>query len=92
MISPSICKLSIVNQEIIFDRNQFQANAFKLADVVMEIEVARIFLYKAWWLKDAGKSFTKEVAIAKLYVSEVMSRSVNHAVQLHRGYGFYERI
>jgi short/branched chain acyl-CoA dehydrogenase len=66
---------------------QFQINAFKLADMAMEIELARLLLYKACWLKDTGKPFTKEAAMAKLYASEVMSRCANHAVQLHGGYG-----
>jgi short/branched chain acyl-CoA dehydrogenase len=65
----------------------FQANAFKLADMAMEIECARLLLYKACWLKDHNKAFTKEAAMAKLYCSEVMYRAANHAVQLHGGYG-----
>lgn len=65
----------------------FQANAFKLADMALEIECARLILYKACWLRDNKKSFTKEAAMAKLYCSEVMYRCANHAVQLHGGYG-----
>ena len=65
----------------------FQANAFKLADMAMEIESARLLLYRACWLRDQDKPFTKEAAMAKLYCSEVMGRVVNHAVQLHGGYG-----
>jgi alkylation response protein AidB-like acyl-CoA dehydrogenase len=65
----------------------FQANAFKLADMAMEIECARLLLYRACWLKDQKKPFTKEAAMAKLYCSEVMGRVANHAVQLHGGYG-----
>lgn len=68
----------------------FQVNAFKLADCAMEIEAARNLLYKACWLKDGGKPFKKEAAMAKLYCSEVMHRVVNHAVQLHGGYGLME--
>jgi alkylation response protein AidB-like acyl-CoA dehydrogenase len=49
--------------------------------------LARLLLYKACWLKDNGKPFTKEAAMAKLYCSEMMSRCANHAVQLHGGYG-----
>jgi short/branched chain acyl-CoA dehydrogenase len=67
--------------------SQFQVNAFKLADMATEIELARLLLYKACWLKDSGKPFTKEAAMAKLYCSETMSRCANHAVQLHGGYG-----
>ena len=65
----------------------FQVNAFKLADMALEIECARLLLYKACWLRDNEKPFTKEAAMAKLYCSEVMYRCANHAVQLHGGYG-----
>ncbi len=67
--------------------SMFQANAFKLADMAMEIESARLLLYKACWLRDQHQPFTKEAAMAKLYCSEVMGRAANHAVQLHGGYG-----
>jgi len=65
----------------------FQVNAFKLADMALEIECARLLLYKACWLADNNKPFTKEASMAKLYCSEVMYRCANHAVQLHGGYG-----
>lgn len=65
----------------------FQSNAFKLADMATEIEAARALLYKACMLKDAGKPFGKEAAMAKLYCSEVMGRVVDAAVQIHGGYG-----
>jgi short/branched chain acyl-CoA dehydrogenase len=65
----------------------FQINAFKLADMALEIECARLLLYKACWLRDNDKPFAKEAAMAKLYCSEVMYRCANHAVQLHGGYG-----
>jgi alkylation response protein AidB-like acyl-CoA dehydrogenase len=67
--------------------SNFQVNAFKLSDMAMEIECARLILYKACWLRDNSKPFTKEAAMAKLYCSEVMYRCANHAVQLHGGYG-----
>jgi alkylation response protein AidB-like acyl-CoA dehydrogenase len=81
--------LQYAKERIQFNRpiSQFQINAFKLADMATEIELARLLLYKACWLKDNGKPFTKEAAMAKLYCSEVMSRCANHAVQLHGGYG-----
>lgn len=68
----------------------FQANAFKLADCATEIEAARALLYKACWMKDNGKPFKTLAAQAKLYCSEVMYRVVNHAVQIHGGYGLME--
>lgn len=65
----------------------FQVNAFKLADMATEIEAARNLLYKACYLKDQGKPFGKEAAMAKLYCSEVMGRVTNEALQIHGGYG-----
>lgn len=81
--------LQYAKERVQFNRpiSQFQANAFKLADMVTEVELARLLLYKACWLKDSGKPFAKEAAMAKLYCSEMMSRCANHAVQLHGGYG-----
>jgi len=66
---------------------KFQAVAFKLADCATEIECARNVLYKACWLRNKDKPFAKEAAMAKLYCSELMGRVVNHAVQIHGGYG-----
>lgn len=70
--------------------SQFEANAFKLADCATEIEAARSILYRTSWLKDQNKPFSKEAAMSKLFCSEVMGRVVNHAVQLHGGYGLME--
>ncbi len=67
-----------------------QAIAFKLADMAMEIDLARNFLYKACWLKDEGRPFKKEAAMAKLYCSEMMGRVSDAAVQIHGGYGLME--
>ncbi|MFC1858076.1 acyl-CoA dehydrogenase family protein, partial [Thermodesulfobacteriota bacterium] len=67
--------------------SKFQAIAFKLADCATEIECARYLLYRACWLKDQKRLFGKEAAMAKLYCSELMGRVVNHAVQIHGGYG-----
>jgi short-chain 2-methylacyl-CoA dehydrogenase len=67
--------------------SSFQVNAFKLADMALEIEAARNLLYKACWLRENGRPITKEAAMAKLFCSEVMRRCVHHAVQLHGGYG-----
>jgi short-chain 2-methylacyl-CoA dehydrogenase len=65
----------------------FQAVAFKLADMATEIELARNLLYKACWLREQNRPFSKEAAMAKLYCSEVMHRCVDKAVQIHGGYG-----
>ncbi len=66
---------------------KFQAVAFKLADCATEIECARNLLYKACWLRNHNRPFEREAAMAKLYCSELMGRVVNHAVQIHGGYG-----
>ena len=65
----------------------FQANAFKLADMHVDIEMARNLLYKAAWLCDKGRDFKTLAAMAKLACSEVAYRCANHALQLHGGYG-----
>jgi short-chain 2-methylacyl-CoA dehydrogenase len=67
--------------------SKFQAVAFKLADCATEIECGRNLLYKACWLRDRGRPFAKEAAMAKLYCSELMGRVADHAVQIHGGYG-----
>jgi len=81
--------LQYANSRIQFGRPiaSFQVNAFKLADMALEIEAARNLLYKACWLRENGHPITKEAAMAKLFCSEVMRRCVHHAVQLHGGYG-----
>jgi len=67
--------------------NKFQVNAFKLADMATKIELAQNLLYKACWLKDNKKAFTKEAAMSKLYCSEIAREVADEAVQLHGGYG-----
>jgi short/branched chain acyl-CoA dehydrogenase len=81
--------LHYANTRVQFGRpiSSFQVNSFKLADMAMEVELARNLLYKACWLRENNRPFGKEAAMAKLYCSEVMGRCVNHAVQLHGGYG-----
>ena len=81
--------LRYANTRVQFGRpiSSFQINSFKLADMALEVELARNLLYKACWLRENNRPFGKEAAMAKLYCSEVMGRCVNHAVQLHGGYG-----
>jgi len=66
----------------------FQAIQFKLADMAMNIEAARNMVYKAAWLKDQGKVFKKEAAMAKLFASEMCMRVCDQAIQIHGGYGY----
>ncbi|HEY6076114.1 MAG TPA: acyl-CoA dehydrogenase family protein [Gaiella sp.] len=69
---------------------RFQAVSFKLADMAVEIEAGRQLVHKAAWLKDQGRSFALEAAMAKLYTGELSHRVVNHALQIHGGYGFMD--
>lgn len=68
--------------------SNFQAIQFKLADIAMNIELARNMVYKAAWLKDQGRPFKKEAAMAKLFASEICMRACDQAVQIHGGYGY----
>lgn len=68
--------------------NQHQAISFKLADMAMEIEAARMLVYRAAWLKDQGKDYATAAAMAKLFASEVAMKSTIEAVQVHGGYGY----
>jgi alkylation response protein AidB-like acyl-CoA dehydrogenase len=69
---------------------RFQAIAFQLADMAVEIEAGRQLVYRAAWLKDKGRPFALEAAMAKLYTGELSHRAANWALQLHGGYGFME--
>jgi short-chain 2-methylacyl-CoA dehydrogenase len=68
----------------------FQAVQFRLADMATEIEAARNLVYRAAWVKDQGRPFGKEAAIAKLYSGEMSNRVVNWALQVHGGYGYMD--
>ena len=68
--------------------NEFQAIQFQLAEMSVEIEAARLLTYNAARLKDAGKSFLKEAAIAKLYTSRVAEKVSSKAIELFGGYGY----
>jgi len=68
--------------------NQHQAVSFKLADMAMEVEAARMLVYRAAWLKDQGKDYATAAAMAKLFASEVAMKSTVEAVQVHGGYGY----
>ncbi|AIM35758.1 acyl-CoA dehydrogenase [Sphingobacterium sp. ML3W] len=65
-----------------------QAIQFKLADMEVEIEAARLLTYKAAWHKDQGLPYSKEAAMAKLHASEVAMKTTIEAVQIHGGYGY----
>jgi len=61
---------------------------FAIADMAMDIEVAKAMLFKAAWLKDTKQRHTKEAAITKLFASEMAHRVVHKALQIHGGYGY----
>lgn len=65
-----------------------QAISFKLADMATEVEAARLMCLRAAWLKDNGKPFDKESAMAKLYASAIANKVATEAVQVHGGYGY----
>jgi short/branched chain acyl-CoA dehydrogenase len=69
---------------------RFQAVQFRLADMATELEAGRALVYKAAWLKDQGRPFAKEAAMAKLYTGELSNRAVNWALQIHGGYGYMD--
>jgi short-chain 2-methylacyl-CoA dehydrogenase len=68
----------------------FQAVQFKLADMATEIEAGRVLVYKAAWLKDQGRPFGREAAMAKLFTGELSARVAGTALELHGGAGFME--
>ena len=84
--------LSYASQREQFGRpiGSFQAIQFKLADMATEVEAARNLVYKAAWLKDQGRPFAQQAAIAKLYTGELARRACNESLQIHGGYGFMD--
>jgi alkylation response protein AidB-like acyl-CoA dehydrogenase len=66
----------------------FQAIQWMLADARTELDAARLLLWRACALADAGQPFTREAAIAKLFASEAATRVCDHALQIHGGYGY----
>ena len=68
----------------------FQAVQFQLADMATEIEAGRALVYKAAWLKDQGRPFGTEAAMAKLYTGLLSNRAANVSLQIHGGYGYMD--
>ncbi|MBA3633005.1 MAG: acyl-CoA dehydrogenase [Acidobacteria bacterium] len=68
--------------------NDFQAVQFQLAEMAIDVEAARLLVYNAARLKDAGKSFLKEAAMAKVYSSRVAEKVSSKAIELFGGYGY----
>jgi alkylation response protein AidB-like acyl-CoA dehydrogenase len=68
----------------------FQAVAFKLADMAVAEDLARVAVLRAAWLKDRGRPFGQAASIAKLYATEQAFRCADQAVQVHGGYGYMQ--
>ena len=66
----------------------FQAIQHMIADMVKEIDAARLLTYQAAWMKDQGQRVTRYSAMAKLYASEMAVRATNDALQIFGGYGY----
>jgi butyryl-CoA dehydrogenase len=66
----------------------FQALQFTLADMAVDVEVAKTMLYRTAGMKDAGQKYTRESAIAKLFASEMSHRVCHKSLQIHGGYGY----
>jgi butyryl-CoA dehydrogenase len=70
--------------------SKFQAIQFKLADMLCEIEHAKLMVLRAAWEKDNGRKYELTASLAKLYSGEISRKVVNEAVQIHGGYGFMD--
>ena len=68
----------------------FEALQFKIVDMRVGADTARLAYQRAAWLRDRGRPFATEASIAKLYASEVAVSAAREAVQVHGGYGFVE--
>jgi alkylation response protein AidB-like acyl-CoA dehydrogenase len=67
---------------------EYEAIQWMIADAAMEIEAARLLVYKAAWLKDQGRDFNKAAAMGKLLASEVAEKTARNAIQIHGSYGY----
>ena len=67
---------------------EFQAVQWMLADSKTELDAAHLLTYRAAWLADQGRPFTKEASMAKLFASEAATRACNKSLQIHGGYGY----
>lgn len=68
--------------------SSLQAIQFKLADMAVKVDAAKLLTFKAAALKDAGKPYFKEAAMAKLYASKISVECALEAIQIHGGYGY----
>jgi len=68
--------------------SEFQLIRAKLAEMAIKVDAARLLTYRAAWLKDAGKDYTMEASMAKLYAARVAREVASEAIQIHGGYGY----
>jgi alkylation response protein AidB-like acyl-CoA dehydrogenase len=82
--------LSYTSEREQFDKaiNEFQGVQFQLAEMATQLEAARLMVYNAARLKETGRPFVKEAAMAKLYSSRAAERISSKAIELYGGYGF----
>jgi len=69
---------------------EFQAPRFMMADMKVQLSAAELLTFRAAYLKEQGRPFTREASMAKLYASEMANRVCDKAVQLHGGYGYID--
>ena len=67
---------------------KIQAIQFKLAEMERRVQCARLLILRAAWLKDAGRPYSREASMAKLYASEAVTWVTHQAIQIHGGYGY----
>ena len=84
------CALAYTSERQQFGKNvnEFQGVQFQLAEMATELEAARLMVYNAARMKDAGQNFVKEAAMAKLFSSRVAERITSQAIELYGGYGY----
>ena len=82
--------ISYAKQRIQFGKpiSKLQGIQWMIADMATEIEAARLLVMRAAFLEDKGIRFTKEAAMAKLFGSEMATRTARKAIQIHGGYGY----
>src|SRR6059058_2740482 len=84
------CALAYTSERKQFGKslNEFQGLQFQLAEMATDLEAARLMVYNAARMKDAGMNFVKEAAMAKLYSSRAAERITSRAIELYGGYGY----
>jgi alkylation response protein AidB-like acyl-CoA dehydrogenase len=84
------CSLQYTTERQQFGKsiNEFQGLQFQLAEMATELEAARLMVYNAARMKDAGQNFVKEAAMAKLFSSRAAERITSKAIEMYGGYGY----